>query len=419
MQRTLGNCDLCTTTTAALAARGRRPASGRARAAEQLRRRRPSATSRRAVRAACRARPGTGCVRLGYAGGTRTHQKDFATIAGALARGAGRRARRSCWCCSAIRPAARAWCCSTSSRCCCRWPTASSGATWCRWRTLPDELARFDVSLCPLERHNPFCEAKSELKYFESALAGVCLVATPTAPFRAAVMRTASPATCLRTRQSGSARCWSWSRDPALRARIARATPITTCCGSSGRAAWPSCGRSCWPGSMVVQPAAGRPAPGRPNSRCVAATTVARRCPTCRTARSCSPMTGSAKPRVTVGMTSYNYEELSRRGAGLGAGADARAALDLVVVDDGSRDGSVALLLDWAERNRLRFNRLRVVRTLRNAGLGGARNVVFERGRDAVDHGARFRQPAAAPRACASGCWRPWRPSPWRPSPIR
>ncbi len=37
----------------------------------------------------------------------------------------------------------------------------------------------------------------------------------------------------------------------------------------------------------------------------------------------------------------------------------------------------MALLLDWAARNRLRFNRLRILRTTRNAGLGGARNLVF------------------------------------------
>ena len=81
--------------------------------------------------------------------------------------------------------------------------------------------------------------------------------------------------------------------------------------------------------------------------------------------------------RVTVGMTSYNYE------AHLGEALDSVLAqtvepIDLVVVDDGSRDNSVALLLDWAERNRLRFNRLRVLRTLANAGLGGARNAVFD-----------------------------------------
>ena len=52
---------------------------------------------------------------------------------------------------------------------------------------LPDELARFDINTAPLELGNPFCEAKSELKYFEAALAGVCTVASPTGPMRRAI----------------------------------------------------------------------------------------------------------------------------------------------------------------------------------------------------------------------------------------
>ena len=49
---------------------------------------------------------------------------------------------------------------------------------------LPDEIARFDINLAPLEPDNPFCDAKSELKYFEGALAGVCTIASPVGPFR-------------------------------------------------------------------------------------------------------------------------------------------------------------------------------------------------------------------------------------------
>ena len=49
---------------------------------------------------------------------------------------------------------------------------------------LPEEMARFDVNLVPLEVGNPFCEAKSDLKFFEAALAGACTIASPTGPFR-------------------------------------------------------------------------------------------------------------------------------------------------------------------------------------------------------------------------------------------
>lgn len=55
------------------------------------------------------------------------------------------------------------------------------------WQRLPDLLATFDVNLAPLEHGNPFCEAKSELKWVEAAAVGVPTVASPTAPFRSAI----------------------------------------------------------------------------------------------------------------------------------------------------------------------------------------------------------------------------------------
>jgi glycosyltransferase involved in cell wall biosynthesis len=51
--------------------------------------------------------------------------------------------------------------------------------------------------------------------------------------------------------------------------------------------------------------------------------------------------------------------------------------LDLVVVDDGSTDDSVELVLAWAREHHGRFNRVRVLRHLANAGLGFARNSGF------------------------------------------
>jgi glycosyltransferase involved in cell wall biosynthesis len=46
------------------------------------------------------------------------------------------------------------------------------------WRELPAVLSTFDVNLSPLEMGNPFCRAKSELKYFEAAIVGVPTVAS-------------------------------------------------------------------------------------------------------------------------------------------------------------------------------------------------------------------------------------------------
>src|SRR5207244_1175249 len=48
-------------------------------------------------------------------------------------------------------------------------------------------IAGTDINLAPLEAGNPFCEAKSELKFFEAAIVGVPTVASATEPFVAAI----------------------------------------------------------------------------------------------------------------------------------------------------------------------------------------------------------------------------------------
>jgi glycosyltransferase involved in cell wall biosynthesis len=48
-------------------------------------------------------------------------------------------------------------------------------------------IAETDINLAPLELGNPFCEAKSELKFFEAALLGVPTIASATETFSAAI----------------------------------------------------------------------------------------------------------------------------------------------------------------------------------------------------------------------------------------
>jgi glycosyltransferase involved in cell wall biosynthesis len=48
-------------------------------------------------------------------------------------------------------------------------------------------IAETDINLAPLEPGNPFCEAKSELKFFEAGLIGVPTIASATEPFAAAI----------------------------------------------------------------------------------------------------------------------------------------------------------------------------------------------------------------------------------------
>lgn len=52
---------------------------------------------------------------------------------------------------------------------------------------LEDQL-RCDIIIAPLEVGNPFCEAKSELKFFEASLARRPVIASPTQTFRAATL---------------------------------------------------------------------------------------------------------------------------------------------------------------------------------------------------------------------------------------
>ena len=46
------------------------------------------------------------------------------------------------------------------------------------WRELPSVISTFDINLAPLEMGNPYCRAKSELKYFEAAIVGVPTIAS-------------------------------------------------------------------------------------------------------------------------------------------------------------------------------------------------------------------------------------------------
>jgi len=49
-------------------------------------------------------------------------------------------------------------------------------------------LAEVDINIAPLEVENPFCEAKSELKFFEAGLVRVPTIASATEPYRQAIV---------------------------------------------------------------------------------------------------------------------------------------------------------------------------------------------------------------------------------------
>ena len=174
--------------------------------------------SRAALRAR-RAAPSDGLLRIGYAAGTRTHQRDFAEAADAVARILAEGAnRRLVLFKSGELPQVMLE----------EFPALVPHAHQIEWREmrplseLPEELARFDINIAPLQKDNLFCEAKSELKYFEAALVEIPTVASPTRPYRAAIkhQRTGFLAA---DPQGWYAAISLLAADPHRRARIGRA----------------------------------------------------------------------------------------------------------------------------------------------------------------------------------------------------
>lgn len=147
------------------------------------------AATHRAARTARRRRAmaaDDGLVRIGYAAGTRTHQRDLAPLAATLAEVLAERKQARL---VLFRTVAGRGFVDLDE-----WPALAACAQQIEWRTqvalteLPAALAEFDLAIAPVELGNRFAEAKSEGKFHEAALAGVPLIASPTGPFRRAIV---------------------------------------------------------------------------------------------------------------------------------------------------------------------------------------------------------------------------------------
>ncbi len=313
------------------------------------------------------AKPSDGLFRLGYAGGSRTHQRDFAIIAGAVARFLRARPdgrlvlfRRETTDCLDVH----------------EFPALAGLEAQIEWREyvpvaeLPTEIARFDVNLAPLEVGNPFCEAKSELKFFEAALAGAASVCSPTAPFRAAV-RDGETGLLAADEAGWHAAISRLADDRELRARLARAAEID-CIGRFG----PEAQTERW--ASVLEQTLHR---GRRAARAFAldiahaATPIASlpRIPEHDIARAHDRLSPSA---VTVIVPLYNYAGFVTETLD-SVKAQTLAELDLIVVDDRSTDESLAIAERWLAANEGRFGRALLVSNRANSGLGLTRNVGF------------------------------------------
>jgi glycosyltransferase involved in cell wall biosynthesis/SAM-dependent methyltransferase/uncharacterized protein YbaR (Trm112 family) len=231
---------------------------------------------------------------------------------------------------------------------------------------LSDEYGRFDVNIAPLESGNPFCEAKSELKLFEAALAGAVTVASPTEPFLAAIKQ-GETGFLAATEDEWYEALSLLVNDRALRSRVAlaayrdvlwqfgpeRLSSITTRLAHRLVDKAPSVAGL--DRLAVTEQTTTRPSIEIPEYEVLFESSDA------------------PPSRVAVVMPVYNYATWIE-GALDSVRRQSLRVLDLVVVDDCSTDDSVELTRRWLERNGSRFNRAALLRNQRNSKLARTRN---------------------------------------------
>jgi glycosyltransferase involved in cell wall biosynthesis/SAM-dependent methyltransferase/uncharacterized protein YbaR (Trm112 family) len=307
-------------------------------------------------------------IRIGYAGGTRTHQRDFGCAVEAIARILHENA--DCRLVLFRTPDHDVPLIDVEE-----YPVLAQLTDRIEWRPLqplkdlPFELARFDINIAPLEFGNPFCEAKSELKFWEAALVEVPTVASPTGPYRRAIAHGKTGFL------AASADDWyglinRLIADPELRRRMAREAYHSALAhfGPTQRAL--RLGR-------VIEQVRGGAAGARAFALEANLAAKAWHPPMVFPSDVVFEQQGSKSAEVTVIIPLYNYE-----GYIVAALDSVRQQtlepLDLIVIDGCSTDNSLSVAKNWVERNASRFNRLLVLKNRGNYGLGFCRNSGFD-----------------------------------------
>ena len=305
-------------------------------------------------------------VRIGYAGGSRTHQRDFAICADAVA--AVLRARAECRLVVFRRGEHPILDIE-------EFPALHGLEGQIEWRDfvplerLPDELVRFDVNLAPLEVGNRFCEAKSELKLFEAALVDVPTIASPTGPFRRAI-RHGETGFLAKTSGDWQEVLTELIDDAALRRQVARAARRDALWrfGPEQRAEIMASlldllqggRRAARTFELDIHRREVRPAEPPLSDHEVVFE---------------SDCLGTAE--VTVVMPLQNYAGYVEEALD-SVRAQTLALIDLVVVEDRSTDDLLAVALRWVQSNAARFNRVILLRNCANSGLARTRNTGFD-----------------------------------------
>jgi O-antigen biosynthesis protein len=234
---------------------------------------------------------------------------------------------------------------------------------------LPNELARFDINLAPLEIGNPYCEAKSELKYFEAALADVCTVASSTEPMASAI----------RHRETGmladSSEAWYEALkllvgDSELRGQLAHAAYLDVLWRYGPRQRAESVK------SLLDQVAGGHDAARGFELQLRQRHAPRTRSPELAPADIVFAANSLGIAEVSVIIPLYHYADYVTD-ALESVRAQSLQAIDLIVVDDCSTDDSLQVAKSWAEQQAQtdRFNRIVVLGNRVNQGLARTRNV--------------------------------------------
>lgn len=303
-----------------------------------------------------------GLIRIGYAGGSKTHQRDFAMCVEGLAQ----LLREEPRCRLILFRTANGPLVDPAE-----FPPLARMQSQIEWRDavplaeLPREMARFDINIAPLEFGNPYCEAKSELKFFEAALVDVPTIASPTGPFRRAIEH-GKTGFLAATADDWLACLRRLVQDAALRSTMGAAA-YRVALGRFGPET-----KALRFGNVIEQLRGGIAAARgfaldarlinhRPPLPGIYPSEVIFECDKLKSAD------------VTVVVPLYNYEKLVEETLD-SVFAQTAEILDLVIVDGCSTDGSLAVARRWVEHNAGRFNRIVVMRNLENYGLGFCRN---------------------------------------------
>jgi SAM-dependent methyltransferase/TolA-binding protein len=307
-------------------------------------------------------------IRIGYASGSRTHQRDFGQLADGIARLL--LERSDCLLVLFRDPISLEPVLHPGE-----FPALATCVQQIEWRDmvpldlLPQEIARFDINLVPLEIGNPFCEAKSELKYFEAALVEVCSAASRTGPMER-VIRDRVNGLLIGTVDAWYDGLRELAANQAMRHRMGHAAYLDVLWrfGPQRRAELVV--------SLLDQLSGGEAAA---RAFELELRRTHRPVPSFDFSQS-SVIFISDNQRaseVCVILPLHNYAHYVGEALESVRRQTIRD-LDLVIVEDCSTDNSMQVALDWSHTNAERFNRLVVIQNQNNAGLARSRNVGFD-----------------------------------------